>query len=224
MSGSASITAAPEAVWMPSGWIFDDALERLAVAVPAEAEMLEETIASNGALALDLRALPAERFAALATAARAAVRDVIDAGPEPGEDPSWFAPQVYGLSLFAGLLNADPRAGEEPPAGQIEVAPGAVWHAPGRAYALIAEHLAGDIRPTSGLLAGSLLHGDADLGRLDEDRFRAFLPGLDFMATRYVPGANLDAFADAFFAEIAPHVAALRDLFAADPRTAARSR
>lgn len=70
MGGVLLVSAAPEATWLPPGWIFDDALDRLAAAVPAEREQLELAIESSGAYPVDLRAHAPERFAPLAAAAR----------------------------------------------------------------------------------------------------------------------------------------------------------
>jgi hypothetical protein len=222
VSGALEISAAPESIWLPSGWVYDDVLERLAAAVPDEAELFELAKADGGFAYADLREFPAERFAPLAAAARSTVREVLEAGPEAGDDARSFAQLVFGLSLLAGMLSADPRAGlAAPAAGRLVLSPTATWSAPGPAYELVREHLAGAAWSASGLLALRLLREDPDIGFLDAEAFGDLLFAVDWMNERYAPQRNLVAAADAYFTEVAPHIQALFELVRADPRTPA---
>jgi hypothetical protein len=220
VSGALEISSAPEAIWFPSGWVYDDVLDRLAAAVPAEAELFESAKADGGFAYADLRVFSAERFAPLAAAARSTVREVLEAGPEPGDDARSFAQLVFGLSLLAGMLSADPRAGVDAPApGRLVISPDVSWNAPGRAYELACEHLAGSAWSASGLLALRLLREEPDVGFLDAEAFGSLLFAVDWMNERYAPQRNLVAAADAYFTEVGPHIGELFELIRADPRT-----
>ena len=219
------ISDAPEATWLPPGWIFGAVLERLAAAVPAEAEELRLAIEADGAYAVDLREWPVARFAPLATAARTVTRELLEAGPEPDWDPHRFSAAAFGFSLIAGLLSADPRAGWTPPASRrIVISSDATWEAPGAVHALVCEHLAAGLWPTSGLLALHALREGTDFTGLESARFDVASAAIRFMAARYAPGVVLDAAADAYFAEVAPRITALLELLDADPRSFASAR
>jgi hypothetical protein len=167
-----------------------------------------------------LREFPAERFAPLAAAARSAVREVLHAGPEPGDDTRPFAQLVFGLSLLASMLAADLRAGYvPPPPGRLVISSSATWDAPGPVFELVCEHLAGAAWSASGLLAIRMLRVDPDLRSVDASAFGELVFAVDWMAERYAPQRNLVAAADAYFTRVAPHVGALFDVVRADPRT-----
>lgn len=221
MGGVLEITAEPECTWLPQGWLFDAAVQAIARRLPdAElAERLRASTVEDGSGYADLRKLDAPAFGEVVQAARAAVVETVHEGPRPGAEPSAFARLVWGQSLLATLLAADPRwSFEEESVGTLVIADGVEWTASPAAFRLAVEHLAGAVRHADPALADRLLTSPS-LAEADAATFRRALVAVTWMRDRYAPDVVLEAKSPAVLGELWPSWMELAERMAADPRS-----
>jgi hypothetical protein len=105
---------------MPAGWVFDNALERIALTAEETNPSLSQTLlngrtAINGGY-LDLRGLPLTEFAVIANAAERAFRVAENAGAGTFHNPAFYPGFIEQFRQLLQMLRTelDERRAKEP--------------------------------------------------------------------------------------------------------------
>jgi hypothetical protein len=109
---SATLQISANSYWMPSGWIYDNALEAMASQLsdaPELASMLLDNC-SDMSLLLDLSRMAPEPFQRLLRAAESALADTTQTGASAFAQPEFFPAYERKLKQLVDLMRADPRA------------------------------------------------------------------------------------------------------------------
>lgn len=100
--------------WTPAGWIFNNALERVASRIEADdadlAQIVLDALGPNPGH-LDLCRAPTDRMQLITRAAEEVCRRTEAAGPKAFHDADFFELFVRELQQLLQLLHADPRCG-----------------------------------------------------------------------------------------------------------------
>lgn len=112
--------------WLPAGWVYDAALERIADELtetdPALAADLLTARTIVGSGFCDLRPLEGTQFRRVLRAVNRAYEQVRAAGPIGFHDPSFFPGFRERFGELAALVRADPRSTETFPSARHAVA------------------------------------------------------------------------------------------------------
>lgn len=133
---------------------------------------------------------------------------------------------MFVFSQLKALLRTDERAGKRKEvAGRITIQNEVEWRVPWWVNDMALEHMAAQVRLrdeafAEDLLAARTSEGNTryDVSALDGERFRALLPAAEWMRIRYGDQKARDAYAPAFFSEVAPRVVQLDRLLRAAAR------
>lgn len=108
-----------DAVWMPAGWIFDDALELIAGELegsdPALATQLLNARSNEGSGYLDLRMINPIKFRAILSAVESVYNRTLNEGPNSFSQPAFYDGFMKHLNNLKLSLQSDVRA-QRPPA------------------------------------------------------------------------------------------------------------
>lgn len=111
MSGTLNINS--QCRWMPAGWLYDAALERIGAELSLESSSLVElnrNARTTESGTLNLIDLSKEEFALFVTAVNKALVKAEAGGLSEFHDPSFFPGFLKHFRELAILLKSDPRA------------------------------------------------------------------------------------------------------------------
>jgi hypothetical protein len=193
---SATLFVSAEAVWMPTGWVFEGILERISrqldeCEAPFVVELLEAERDSESDF-LDLERADASQLTAFIHAAEAAFNIAFLEGFEPIGSAGDFVWLMWAFSDLIGLLRTDSRLPKKGETGTLSISEKSSWVAPWWAFDLILEHLAAQARVENSSLASSLLvarttegRGSCDLSSLDSVHFALIRDTVERLRVQY---------------------------------------
>ena len=227
MSGTLIIN--DDATWSPSGWIYNDVLERVALELrsddPPLAMLLLSAQTDKGGFG-ELLSLTDKQFVTLQKAVERAFDSAASDGPSSFDQPEYYIGFMYVFSEFKALLRSDERA-SKPATGVGTLVINEVdrWSADSIFFDLALEQMAANAQVSDEQLARTLLSDRAYNGRglydartLSEKRFGLIFSTADWMNARYGDGQGRSSYAPHFFSRLAPLVVKLYTLMHSDPR------
>ncbi len=227
MSGTFCISA--EAIWMPTGWVFDGVLGRVsdqldAVQAPLAMKLLEAERHSESAY-INFERLDSIQLAAFLDAAETAFNIAFLEGYRPFDHIEYFVRFMWSFSDLKGLLRTDSRLLKRAATGMIKINDQTLWAAPSCIFDLVMEHMAVRIRASNTHLASELFvartvedGGQCDLRSFDIARYASVLAAAEELQIRYEGGEGGDSYHPSFFREVAEQVTTFRQQLENDNR------